>query len=258
MRARASRCRSPPTPGTRAWRSATASSTSAGVAAGHAADGLLGGRVDDLDLLVRGGRAPLAADQHRCLHGSQSVRCTALRCQIAVAVAPGTRLRRRARSSSRARARQLLLLDRAGRRRASIRGADLARRSDDAPRRRRPSRRAPTPRALQHDRAHPDQRAVLDHAALEHARRGRRSRRSPTIVGRSSAQWIDRVVLDRRCRRRSSMRELVAAQHGAEPDVRAVADAHVADQHRGRREPDVLADRGCGRPSSSIEQSSVA
>ena len=76
----------------------------------------------------------------------------------------------------------------------------------------------------------------------------------------SRAAWPDDDVLARRrsaarrrsgsprCpaprrRRRSSMRELSAAQDGAEPDARAVAYADVADEYRGRREPHLLADR---------------
>ena len=37
---------------------------------------------------------------------------------------------------------------------------------------------------------------------------------------------------------------LRAAQHRAEPDARVVADADVADQDRGRRQPDVATDGG--------------
>ena len=77
--------------------------------------------------------------------------------------------------------------------------------------------------------------------------------RLPTMVGRPSAQcstalsWIEVSSAD------LDVRE-VAAQHGAEPDVRAVADAHVADQHGGRREPDVARRSSGAMPSSSIER----
>src|SRR6476646_3413127 len=76
------------------------------------------------------------------------------------------------------------------------------------------------------DRAHADARSVLDDAALEQrvVADG-----DPTADDRRPAAVAvhDRAVLDRRLLADLDVRD-VAAEDGAEPDARAVADAHVA------------------------------
>ena len=60
--------------------------------------------------------------------------------------------------------------------------------------------------------------------------------------GREVGGAVDhRGVLDRAARADLDVRD-VAAQHGAEPDVRAVADPDVAHQHGGRSQEDILPD----------------
>ena len=53
-----------------------------------------------------------------------------------------------------------------------------------------------------------------------------------------------------------SMCRAVAAQDGAEPDARAVADADVADEDRGGGEPHVAADGG--RDAVELDEQSRA
>ena len=109
-------------------------------------------------------------------------------------------------------------------------------------RRRRPRRPASRadPRALEDDRAHPDQRAVVDHAALEHRHVADGDVRADD-VGRSSAQWMTQLswtlepspmTIALLSPRRTAPNQIEApARHG-----------HVADQDRGRRDVRVLRD----------------
>ena len=227
---------------------ATASSTSSGVPGRDAVDHVLGGRVDHLDLLVRGRLAPLTADQHLG-HGASCVSsgdalvlemANATRSQIMLAQLAGS-ASAAARGPGERRTGQLLLHDaREHRRRERRRGSWCAR---TRPRRRRPSRRlrrarccrtiAPIPISARSSTVQPSSIAPwpTTTSCADHRRRARRAQWMTAL------SWIEQPAP-------ISMCEFgVAAQHGPEPDVAPVADADVADQDRRRGQVNALADR---------------
>src|SRR5581483_10847631 len=133
-----------------------------------------------------------------------------------------------------------LLLDHGRRARGEHPGRDLLSLADDgaggdhAPR--------PDPGPLEDDRAHPDERAVLDHAALEH--RAVADRDVAPDNRRQALRAVDHgVVLDARPVADLDPVE-VAAEHGPEPDARAGADGDVPDQRGARCDEDAVGDVG--------------
>ena len=98
-------------------------------------------------------------------------------------------------------------------------------------------------RPVQHDRVRADERAVLDHAALEvrevadRRSRRRRSSGSSAVQCTTVPSWID-------VRAPISDVAVVAPQHGLRPDRRLGADRHVADHRRVGMHERVGVDRG--------------
>src|SRR4051794_35629256 len=152
--------------------------------------------------------------------------------QLLVLVGGALRIARR-------RAVEALLLAR-GHARGEHAGADRAAVGDDGAR--GEDRARADVRVVEDDRAHPDHRALVDDAAFE--QRVVADRRAPADDRRMVAVAVhDRAVLDRDLLADLDVRD-VAAQDGAEPDARAVADADVAGEDRVRRQEDVAPDRG--------------
>src|SRR6185436_19589270 len=96
-------------------------------------------------------------------------------------------------------------------------------------------------RAGQDERADPDPRVVLDRAGVHHRPV---ADRHPVAhdAGKLRGDVEHRAVLDVRVPPEADVVVLVAAEHGAGPDARALLDRHVADHLRGGIDPRVGVD----------------